>query len=107
MGNGANGEARAPGRCDGCGRDAGAAGMDEHGWVVSPLTAPLPGSFCLRCASALRMLEWFVRCVDCGASIENEVAAEHAGWRFFADELAQLQPHCAMCSSATRSGAAS
>jgi hypothetical protein len=107
MGIGGNGEVRAPGRCDGCGRDAGAAGMDEHGWVMSPLTAALPGSFCLSCASALRMLDWFVRCVDCGASTENEVAAEHAGWRFFTDELAQLQPYCAACSSAACSGATS
>ncbi len=101
MGNGGNVEMRAPARCDGCGRDARAAGMDEHGWVVSPLSAALPGRFCLRCASALRMLDWFVRCVDCGASVESESAAETMGWRFFPDPLGQLQPHCAACSSAT------
>ena len=92
----------APARCDGCGRDAREAGMEAHGWVVSPLVATVPGSFCLSCASALRMLDWFARCVDCGATIENEVSAEHAGWRFFADELDQLQPHCARCSAVTR-----
>lgn len=98
MGNGGNVEMRAPARCDGCGRGAGDAGMDEHGWLVSPLGSCLPGSYCLRCASALRMLDWFVRCVDCGATIENEGAAEQTGWRFFSDALGQLQPHCAACS---------
>ena len=48
--------------------------MVEHGWVVSPLSAAVPGSFCLRCASALRMLAWFVRCVECGDTIESESA---------------------------------
>ena len=88
----------APVRCDGCGRDAAEAGMNEQGWVVSPLSAPLPGRFCLRCASALRMLDWYVRCVSCGAIVENETAAEDSGWRFHADELGQLQPHCPTCS---------
>jgi hypothetical protein len=76
--------------------------MDAQGWVVSPVVATVPGSFCLSCASALRMLEWFVRCLHCGATIENEVAAEQAGWRFFADELGELQPHCAACSALVR-----
>jgi hypothetical protein len=98
MGNSGNVEMRAPARCDGCGRDAVEAGMDEHGWVVSPLTAALPGSFCLSCASTLRMLDWFVRCVDCGAIVESEAAAERASWRFFPDPLGQLQPHCRSCS---------
>ena len=71
----------------------------EHGWVVSPVTAHVPGSFCLACASALRMLDWFVRCVDCGATIESESAAEDGGWRFFPDPLGQLQPRCATCCS--------
>ena len=44
------------------------------------------------------MLDWFVRCVDCGASVESESAAETMGWRFFPDPLGQLQPHCAACS---------
>ena len=102
MGEGRKLEMRAPARCDGCGRAAGAAGMAEHGWVVSPTTASVPGSFCLRCASALRMLDWFVRCVECGATVSCESAAEHAGWRFFQDPLEQLQPHCAGCSTAAR-----
>ena len=102
MGEGGYAEVHTPARCDGCGRSANQAGMDDEGWVVSPLSATLPGNFCLSCASALRMLDWFVRCVDCGAIVETEAAAEHAGWRFFPDELAQLQPHCALCSSAAR-----
>ena len=48
------------------------------------------------------MLDWFVRCVDCGATIENETAAEQTGWRFFPDPLGQPQPHCAACSPETR-----
>jgi hypothetical protein len=100
MGHGGNVEAGAPARCDGCGREAVAAGMTAHGWVVSPLEAPLPGRFCLRCASALRMLDWFVRCVGCGSTIESEAAAEDGGWRFFPDALGQLQPRCPACSAA-------
>ena len=95
-------EIGAPARCDGCGRQAAEAGMVEHGWVVSPLSAAVPGSFCLRCASALRMLAWFVRCVECGDTIESESAAEESGWRFFPDSLGQLQPRCGRCSALAR-----
>jgi hypothetical protein len=93
---------RAPSRCDGCGRTAEASGMAEHGWAVSPLSAAVPGTYCMSCASALRMLDWFVRCVDCGASVESEGAAERQGWRFFPDELGQLQPLCGLCSAVRR-----
>jgi len=103
VGDGGIVEMRAPARCDGCGRGAAVAGMTEHGWVVSPLSAAVPGRFCLRCASALRMLDWFVRCVDCGATSESESVAEDNGWRFFPDPLGQLQPLCASCSAAVRS----
>lgn len=93
----------APVCCDGCGRDAAATGMDEQGWVVSPPRAPVPGRFCLRCASALRMLDWFVRCIECGATIESETAAEDTGWRFFPDLLGQLEPRCPACSTSVPS----
>ena len=71
--------------------------MTDRGWTISPPSAAVPGTYCLSCASALRMLDWFVRCVDCGAVVENEVEAERYGWRFFPDELGQLQPHCGIC----------
>lgn len=74
--------------------------MTEQGWAVSPPTAAVPGTYCLRCASALRMLEWFLRCVDCGATVEDDAAAERLGWRFFPDELGQLQAHCGLCVAA-------
>ena len=90
---------RPPARCDGCGGSAAQTGMDRHGWAVSPPSAEVPGSYCLRCASALRMLDWVVRCVSCGAIIENERAAEDSGWRFHADQLGQLQPYCPACSA--------
>ena len=48
------------------------------------------------------MLEWFVRCVDCGAVVESEVEAERQGWRFFEDELGQLEPRCGICSAEQR-----
>jgi hypothetical protein len=48
------------------------------------------------------MLDWFVRCVDCGATVESDVDAESHGWRFFPDELGQLQPHCGICSAERR-----
>ena len=47
------------------------------------------------------MLDWFVRCVECGATAEDENVAESLGWRFYPDQLGQLQPHCG---SARRSG---
>jgi hypothetical protein len=93
---------RAPTRCDGCGRSAEAAGMLERGWTISPPAAAVPGTYCLSCASALRMLDWFVRCVDCGATVESESDAEMNGWRFFPDELGQLQAHCGLCSAERR-----
>ena len=90
---------RPPARCDGCGRTADEAGMDRYGWATSPPSGEVPGSYCLSCASALRMLDWFVRCAQCGATIESEAAAEDSGWRFFPDPLGQLQPRCPGCSS--------
>ena len=103
MGDGGEVETSAPVRCDGCGRAADRAGMHAHGWVVSPVTANVPGCFCLSCASALRMLDWFVRCAACGATIESESAAEDGGWRFFPDQLGHLEPRCAACSTASPS----
>ena len=91
-----------PTRCDGCGRSAAETGMDRTGWAVSPPSAEVPGSYCLRCASALRMLEWFHRCVVCGAIVESESVAERRGWRFHADELGQLEPYCGACSAERR-----
>jgi hypothetical protein len=90
---------RPPARCDGCGLGAEESGMHRYGWAVSPPSAEVPGSYCLSCASALRMLEWFVRCVECGEIVESELVAECRGWRFHADALGQLQPHCPGCSS--------
>jgi hypothetical protein len=48
------------------------------------------------------MLDWFVRCVDCGAMIESETDAERHGWRFFPDELGHFQPRCGICSAELR-----
>jgi hypothetical protein len=93
---------RSPARCDGCGRAAEVAGMHEHGWAVSPLSAAVPGTYCLTCASALQMLDWFVRCVECGATVEDEKLAEQNGWRFYPDELGQLQAHCGLCTADRR-----
>lgn len=76
--------------------------MTDHGWTISPPSAAVPGTYCLSCASALRMLDWFVRCVDCGAVVESELDAERYGWRFFPDELGQLQPHCGICTAERR-----
>jgi len=51
------------------------------------------------------MLDWFVRCVACGATVESEADAERRGWRFHADPLGQLQPYCGICSIELRSTA--
>ena len=93
---------RAPVRCDGCGRGAEVAGMIQNGWTISPLSAAVPGTYCLSCASALRMIDWFVRCVECGATAEDENVAESLGWRFYPDQLSQLQAHCGLCSAERR-----
>jgi hypothetical protein len=93
---------QAPARCDGCGRNAEESGMLEEGWAVSPLSSAVPGTYCLGCAAALRLLDWSLACVDCGATVVSEQAAEERGWRFFPDELGQLQPHCGLCSAEPR-----
>jgi hypothetical protein len=76
--------------------------MLERGWTISSPAAAVPGTYCLSCASALRMLDWFVLCVDCGAIIESETDAERHGWRFFPDELGHFQPRCGICSAELR-----
>jgi predicted nucleic acid-binding Zn ribbon protein len=76
--------------------------MSEHGWAVSPISAAVPGTYCLSCASALQMLEWFVRCVECGAIVEDERVAERHGWRFYAHKLGHLEPHCGLCAAERR-----
>ena len=76
--------------------------MAEEGWAVSPLSSAVPGTYCLRCAAALRLLDWSLACVDCGVTVESEQAAEECGWRFFPDELGQLQPHCGLCTAERR-----
>jgi hypothetical protein len=76
--------------------------MAEEGWAVSPLSSAVPGTYCLGCAAALRLLDWSLACVDCGATVVSEQAAEERGWRFFPDELGQLQPHCGLCSAEPR-----
>jgi|GEM_PF-1783570 len=76
--------------------------MIERGWAVSPISAAVPGTYCLSCASALQMLDWFLRCVECGATVENERVAERQGWRFYADQLGYLEPHCGLCATHRR-----
>jgi hypothetical protein len=76
--------------------------MNEHGWAVSPVSAAVPGTYCLSCASALQMLEWFVRCAECGATVEDEAVAERHGWRFYAHPLGHLEPLCGLCAAQRR-----
>lgn len=71
--------------------------MDEAGWAVRPLPAGFAGAYCLECASALKLLPWTVDCAECGKKVADERVAERDGWRFFADELGELQPHCGEC----------
>ena len=76
--------------------------------LQSVLKYPL-SSHCPHCGSARQTqiarkygVARIVRCVDCGAVVENEQEAEQHGWRFFSDELGQFQPHCALCSAERR-----
>jgi hypothetical protein len=39
-----------------------------------------------------------IRAPEVHEIVESESAAEDSGWRFHADELDQLQPHCPACS---------
>ena len=80
----------------------GGAGMDEQGWVVSPLSCSrartLLPALCVgapdaRLVRALRRVRRDDR--------ERGGGRGH-GWRFFPDPLGQLQPRCPECSSASR-----
>jgi hypothetical protein len=91
-----------PGRCDGCGRAAADARMDEDGWAVRPLPAGFAGAYCLECASALQLLPWTIDCAQCGRKVADEGVAEREGWRFYADALGHLEPFCRECAGATK-----
>jgi len=85
-----------PARCDGCGRDALAAGMTRTGWTVRPEPGIFAGIYCARCAATLRLLGSAVECSQCGRAV-SEARAEQAGWRYYADPLGGLQPLCPAC----------
>lgn len=92
-----------PGHCDGCGRDATACGMSELGWIAHSSVPELPGSYCVRCASSLRLIPWSECCAVCGATVDDEGVADEAGWRYYADAHGELHVFCPACAErATR-----
>ena len=86
-----------PENCDCCGRDAEDCDMDEQGWLTRDGASEFPGTYCIRCASLLRLVLWAEDCASCGTEAASEDAAERDGWRYFANELGQLVPFCAAC----------
>jgi hypothetical protein len=82
--------------CDGCGRDAASAGMDQTGWTVRRDPQLFAGVYCRSCASALGLLGSAVECADCGRAVALR-RAEAAGWRFYADAVGELHPYCPPC----------
>ena len=75
--------------------------MLEHGWTISPPAAAVPGTYCLSCASALRMLDWYVRCVDCGATVESE-STPRDRVALLSGRARPAQAHCGICSAERR-----
>jgi len=71
--------------------------MGELGWVADASTSELPGSYCVRCASSLRLIPWSERCAVCGATVDNEDVADDAGWRYYADGEGELHVFCPSC----------
>jgi hypothetical protein len=86
-----------PEGCDCCGRDGEDCGMHEVGWVTRTLEAPFPGHYCLGCASTLRLVPWWERCVGCSVTIDDEEQAEAEGWRYYVNSLGELHPVCPSC----------
>jgi hypothetical protein len=74
--------------------------MVERGWLTRDLGSEFPGTYCLGCASLLRLVLWSEVCSACGIRVESEEAAEREGWRYFTDPLGQLVPFCAICVAA-------
>jgi len=85
-----------PAACDGCGRDARAAGMHRTGWTVRRPPTSYAGVYCANCAATLRLLGSAVECTECGRAVSEE-RAEQAGWRFYSDQVGELQPYCSDC----------
>ena len=85
-----------PAACDGCGRDAQAAGMHRTGWTVRRPQASFAGVYCFSCASTLRLLGNVIECTECGRAVSEE-RAEWAGWRFYADAAEELHAYCPDC----------
>jgi hypothetical protein len=86
-----------PARCDGCGRDATAAGMLEDGFTVRLPPTELAGCYCSSCAAVLRLVSIPVECVNCGCEVDDDDRAEWDGWRYWLDENEKLRPVCPDC----------
>jgi hypothetical protein len=85
--------------CDCCGRSAGGFGANGRGFVRRAADEPFAGTYCLDCASLLRLVLWSETCRRCGAHAASESAAERDGWRYFVGSSGRLVPCCAVCAA--------
>jgi hypothetical protein len=88
---------RLPEGCDGCGRDAIAAGMARTGWTVRPSIAGFAGIYCASCAHVLSAVDLPVDCSRCERSVRDDEQAEASGWAYYEDVLGELLPFCPAC----------
>jgi hypothetical protein len=54
------------------------------------------GRYCPDCAEMLSLYRRSIACAECGVRIEDDDAADHAGWRYVSVG-GQLTPFCAEC----------
>lgn len=71
--------------------------MDRLGWAVRLPRAGFAGRYCTACAQLLELYCSSIACAECGTEVEDDNAADHAGWRYFTTGTGTLTPFCAEC----------
>lgn len=71
--------------------------MRETGWLRDTRTLVDGGTFCVSCATYLRLIRWSATCTFCAQRVDREDDAERDGWGYLVDGLGLMQPFCADC----------
>lgn len=71
--------------------------MRDSGWLRDTRTLVDGGTFCVECATALRLIRWSATCTFCDRGVETEDEAERDGWGYLMDDLGVFRPFCATC----------